>query len=91
MFNIDAFFYNVSMSFFYGRGVMQLCLVCNGAINAHGHRLIPINDQRHIKVHDRKLWKCDEVCAHVARRDKYHCPYKICLGACPLKQSTIVK
>ncbi len=68
-----------------------IVLGCNDAIEAHGHRTLPINDQRHIKVHDIKLWERDEVRAHVAKGDKYHCPRKICPSACPLKRSTIVK
>jgi hypothetical protein len=54
-------------------------------------RKLPLIDVKRVKAHDLKLWKCDEVCAHVMQMERYLCPCKICPCACPLKRNTILK
>lgn len=44
-----------------------------------------------MKANDLRLWKRDEVCAHVMQMERYLCPCRICLGARPLKRNIILK
>jgi hypothetical protein len=60
-------------------------------MDTHRARQLPIGDARRIKAQDIKLWECDEVQAHAIRQERYHCPYKICPCARPLKRSTTIK
>jgi hypothetical protein len=56
-------------------------------MEAQRRRQLPPIDVRHVKARDLKLWKCDEVHAHVTQVERYLCFCSICLGACPLKQT----
>lgn len=60
-------------------------------MDTHRARRLPVGDARQIKAQDIKLWECDKVQAHASRQERYHCPYKICPCACPLKRSTTIK
>jgi hypothetical protein len=54
-------------------------------MEARKRRQLPLIDVRHVKARDLKLWKCDEVCAHVVQVERYLCHCRICPGACPFK------
>lgn len=64
---------------------------CEGIYGGSKKWKLPLKDVRRVKAHDLKLWKCDEVCAHVVQVERYFCPCRICPGAHPLKWSTIFK
>jgi hypothetical protein len=52
---------------------------------------LPLINVKHVKACELKLWKRDEVCAHVVQVERYLCPCRICQSARPLKWNIIFK